>query len=123
MTAICIKCGAKKSFPYNKCGECAFDPQLAREDLVKSVCLSSGRYGSQFEKEKYDDELNSYSAQLRSGLSVEYDQEEIERLDMQLTEVEELDDKPIFKYLLRVFLPGILLLLFLIGVLVVLKWR
>ena len=106
MTAICIKCGARKSNPYEKCPDCAFDPQHDREDLVKSVYLSLGRFDSQIDKEKYDDQLSCYSARLRSGLSVEYDQAEIERLDMQLTEVEALDDKSILNYLLRVFFPA-----------------
>ena len=103
MTAIYIKCGARKSLPYEKCPNCAFDLQHDREDLVKSVYLSSGRFDSQSDKEKYSGELNSYSERLRSGLSIEYDQAEIERLDMQLTEIEALDDKSILSYLFQFF--------------------
>ena len=40
---------------------------------------------------------------------------EIERLDRQLTEIEAVDNKSVVNYLLRVFFPGLLLLLFLIG--------
>lgn len=121
MTAICLKCGTKKSLPYEKCSKCDFDPQLNRDDLVKSVYLSSGRFDSESEKEHYDDVLNSYSKRLRSGLSVEYDQADIERLTMQLTEVEAFDDKSILNYMFRLLFPVILLVLFLIGVLLVLK--
>ncbi len=112
---------SKEIASVRKCPDCAFDPQQDREDLVKSVYLSSGRFDSQSNKEKYEEQLNSYSVRLRSGLSVEYDQAEIERLDAQLTEVEMFDENLILKYLFRVFFPGILLLLFLIGVLMILK--
>jgi len=88
---------------------------------VKSVYLSSGRFDSESEKKNYDEKLNEYSERLRSGLSIEYDEDDIVRLHKQLAEVEGFDDNSILSYLFRVFFPGILLVLFLIGVLLILK--
>lgn len=100
---------------------CGFRPGEETDDLVKSVYLSVGRYDTEEERTRYRTELEMIASRLREGHGFEFDPTELERLRMQKGHVESISTGSLVRYLLRVFLPGIIFLLILIGVLYALK--
>lgn len=122
MYAVCLKCGESKDAPYKRCNQCGFNP-TDDDSLVKSVYLSVGRYDTPDEQSRYEYELNELAKEIRSGHEIAFDRVDIDRLRRQKIEVESVSDAGVLRYLLRVFFPGLLVLLILVGVLVVLKLR
>jgi len=121
MFAICLRCGATKELPYETCVGCGFQPTEEDESLLKSVYLSLGRYDTPDEQSRYALELVTLAEQLRRGEEIEFDGDDLRRLQKQKGEVEHLSYAGTTYLLFRIFFPGILLLLILIGVLVILK--
>lgn len=122
MHAICLRCGETKDAPDEKCGGCGYHPK-DNESLVKSVYLSIGRYDAPAKQMEYRYELQKLAKQIREGNIVAFDSVEIIRLQKQKIEVETVSDLGGVRYLTKVFLPGFLFLLLLLGVLVALKMR
>ncbi|WBQ17838.1 hypothetical protein [Sphingobium yanoikuyae] len=77
--AVCVKCGALKRAAWQKCPNCSFDPKSDEKSLIKSVYLSAGRF-SDGENPQYESELDIISVKIRNGVSINYDQECMERL-------------------------------------------
>lgn len=120
--AICLRCGETKDVPYEQCGRCGYQP-TNDDSLVKSVYLSLGRYDTPAEQSKYEHELKQLAKQIREGHEIAFDSEDVIRLQKQKVEVESVSDLGVFRYLTRVFFPGLLFLLILFGVLIALKLR
>ena len=121
VTAVCIRCGVEKPSPYEKCDHCQLDPREDQDDLVKSVYMSSERFDSAAARRDYDNKLHIYAQRIGTGVNIDYDPREIERLRMQLAEVESIDDRSLMRYLWNAFFPGILFVVILVGILIVLR--
>jgi len=89
--------------------------------LVKSVYLSLGRYDTEEERTRYRAELDTISRQLGAGEEIKFDRAELERLRRQKADVDSTGDWSLFRYLVRLFLPGIVIVLLLIGILYALR--
>lgn len=120
-SAICIKCGTEKTAPWKKCQNCRFDPSKNEDDLVKSVYLSSGRYEDQEKQKKYMHELDNIGELIKNGQSPSFDSDDLERLREQKHDVESISLLTVFKTLFRLFLPAIIFLAILYGLLLFLK--
>jgi hypothetical protein len=68
-------------------------------------------------------ELKTLAKQIRDGNEIVFDGAEMARLWKQKAEVESVSDIGALRYLAKVFFPGLLLLLLLLGVLIALKMR
>ncbi len=121
MVAICIQCGVEKTTLYEKCRKCAFEPRKTQENLIKSVYLSSARFDSEVDKKEYELELRSYAERIRKRLPIAFDPVEVERLRIQHAETDGFNEKSTVRYLFKVFLPGLILLLELICVVIALN--
>jgi hypothetical protein len=115
--AICISCGSRKNKLYHKCGGCGFDPTADDQSLVKSMYLSTGRFvtGEETEEEyesqkTYSIELDDIAEQIKNGRSVEYDQNELTRLQEQLSLVRSIPFTTVRGAVVRIFLPAFVLL-------------
>ena len=106
--AICLKCGASKKLPWQKCRECGFAPE--GEDLVRSVYLSVGRYRDVQVQERYTQDLTQIRAQIRNGQAVEFDEAELDRLRKERVKLESVPAHAVWMALLRFFLPALLFL-------------
>lgn len=122
ISAVCIKCGAFKEFPWELCDQCGLNPEQDEQSLVKSVYLSVGRYEEEDDRKRYSDELREIANRIRSGESIEYPPSELICLLEQKKLVDAVTGWHLVKYLMWFFLPGILFVaaLFLMGY--VLQW-
>ncbi len=91
--------------------------------MVKSVYLSVGRYDTLDKQSQYASELRDLAKQIRDGREVAFDLEDLSQLANQKAMLESVSMAGALRYLARVLLPGILVLLLLIAVLIVLKLR
>lgn len=85
--AVCIVCGEEKRSPWKICKSCGFDPNSSPDALVKSVYLSTGRYEDRADKDIYKDHLLKFSEDIKSGISVYYEECDILRLTKQMDSV------------------------------------
>ncbi len=115
--AICISCGADKHAPYRKCRHCRLDPSKDDALSVKSVYLSTSRYVSGEEteeeieqQERYSKELDRLAQLLQSGQPIEYDKEEITRLQKNLELMRSVSGSQVWGAAFRLVLPGIIFL-------------
>lgn len=112
MKALCINCGSFKTNPWDECHECDFFP--IGEDLVKSVYCSTGRFACDPVLGKaYEHELLKMARDIRAGIPVIFDRDELSRLRLERDNVLEYNPS-VVKILLRVSLPTIVLLLIII---------
>ena len=92
--------------------------------LVKSVYLSSGRYEDEEERARYMEELDGIGALIRNGRPPSFDLQELKRLQQQKRDVESVSWLSVFYALFRIFLPGIIFLAILYGLILLLRlWR
>jgi hypothetical protein len=106
MKSICIRCGAAKKLPWNKCRRCSFLPK--DDDLVKSVYCSIGRFDEPDDAADYEKELEEMSSALARGEPIVYDEAELERLREQRRLVGSVRGPDLLLALFRIFLPAIL---------------
>lgn len=113
--AICISCGARKIAPYEKCCHCGLDPSKDDTLLVKSVYLSTGRYvsGDETEEEadqqkRYSKELDRFGQMLENGQPIEYDDEEMARLQKNLDLMRSISRPRVWGALFRFAIPGMI---------------
>lgn len=78
--------------------------------MLRSVYLSTARYSSGEEQEKYLAELNRASSVLQGGGSLVFDDGELRRLAEQKSTVESVKTRHILLYLAKLFAPGAALL-------------
>ena len=77
-TAISVRCGAGKTGPQCSCGVCKFDPkQGTREDVAKSIYLSTARFDDPADQEEYRHQLAECGRIIRSGGTIPYDSDEL----------------------------------------------
>ena len=118
MNAICMRCGHAKQQPSRKCRHCGLADD---EMLVRSVYLSPERFDDPDEQRKYAEELLALSEALKSGRQVDFDEHELQRLREQLQAVNEVRWRHVFVALFRIFLPMIIVLATLYGVILLLR--
>lgn len=78
--------------------------------MVKSVYLSTARFNALADRRRYERELDKVSEAIRRGAPVDFDAVELSRLASQRHFVESVRTRHVLLYLLRVFLPGIVIL-------------
>lgn len=111
--AICLRCGAAKSRPWQKCRRCGFSPEADQDCLVKSVYLSVARFDDSARAAEYEAVLDVVGKRIRAGHEPEFDLAELDRLAKQREVVESVPMSAVWGALFRFFLPGL-------GVLIVL---
>ena len=118
--AICSNCGNEKKEPQLICKACGHDPTASEEEMVKAVYLSLGRFENESDQQSYKSQLQSYSAHIKSGQSIEYEPNEIQRLTHQKHLVESVSTTDVWLYLAKFFFPAIIFIasLFILGYLV-----
>jgi hypothetical protein len=121
--AICVRCGAWKRQPWHPCRRCKFDPTRDREALVRSVYLSAGRFDSLPERRAYRETLRRMATDIEAGASPSFDETELQRLRTQRDLLRSIPTSAVYATLLRLFLPAILFLAALYGLVLFLKWR
>lgn len=118
--AVCIRCGAWKRWPPEKCRRCGFEPS-DDVDLSKSLYLSKARFDDADERADLGPFLEEASATLRAGGTVQYDPAELQRLSERLSDFRSVSSRQVWGAVFRFFLPGILLLAALFGLLYLLR--
>jgi hypothetical protein len=114
--AICIRCGNKKSTPWEKCGRCGYDPSRDEDALVKSVYLSVGRFRESAAKDRYRTNLDQIGEALEAGEQPAFQESELARLKAEKAFVESVRPSAAWAAILRLFLPAVGLLILLFGI-------
>jgi hypothetical protein len=120
--AVCIACGANKEDAWEPCDQCGLNPESDEGSLIKSVYLSVGRYEDEDDRERYATELLEIANRIRKGDVIEYLPTELARLSEQKKFVDSVTGWHLVLYLLRVFLPGILIVVMLFLMAYFLQW-
>jgi hypothetical protein len=113
--ALCLRCGAAKATPWATCRRCKFNPEGDEDALVKSVYLSEGRFEDPDEQERYRTELQHMAEELSAGHPIIFEPDELRRLLEQKRLVESIRPAAAFKALFKYFLPVILFVVVLWG--------
>jgi hypothetical protein len=108
--SICIKCGAKKYLPWQRCKHCKFDPSGDEDALVRSVYLSTGRFEEPDDQTSYIPELSRLAGIIQSGLPIEFDAAELSRLSSQQRNFVSVPWSAAWGAIFRFFLPALLLI-------------
>lgn len=112
LKSVCIRCGSFKREPWGRCSKCDFTPD--GDDLVKSVYCSTGRFSEDPERAcQYLEELKEISNLIKNNQEITYNQDEINRLKKERN-ISSVSNIYIFRYLLKVFMPAIILLVILL---------
>lgn len=119
--AICLRCGEAKQAALDVCPRCGLDPRGNPESAIRSVYLSEERFESQIERTNYRRELDEIAYRIRHRQPFEFDGRELNRLRRQHHIVESVTASALVRVLIRFFLPGIIFLIILIGLLVALR--
>lgn len=119
--AVCIQCGAWKRHPARACRRCGLDPRRDGETLVKSVYLSTGRFDAPEDRAAYREELKRASSELAAGTPVQFDERELERLRHERAAVNQVPLRAVYGALGRLFLPAVLFLAVLYGLIFLLR--
>jgi hypothetical protein len=114
--AICVRCGNKKSTPWEKCGRCDCDPSRDEDTLVKSVYLSVGRFREPNAKARYRTDLDRISDALEAGEQPTFQEGELARLKAEKAFVESVRPSVAWAAILRLFLPALGFLMLLFGI-------
>jgi hypothetical protein len=109
--AVCISCGAIKEDIWETCPSCQFDPNCDETSAAKSVYLSFARFDNPVRQEAYSARLGEAAATIRAGTPFNYDAQELKRLLNQKQLVGAVRTSHLVRYLLRLFAPGIILLI------------
>lgn len=108
ISSICISCGSFKKAPWRKCAECGLEPKGI--DLIKSVYCSVGRFSDEAERREYQAVLEEMSSILKSGQEITFEADELDRLAKEQRMVENVTWPKLLMYLLKFFLPFILII-------------
>ena len=79
--------------------------------MIRSLYLSTARFARPEEQTTYARELDEIASAIRSGASIEYDQDELRRLLSEKHLVESTNRRHIISYLVKFFAPAIILLI------------
>ena len=120
--AICLKCGTAKRQPWKLCQECGFDPTLQESAHVKSVYLSIGRFEDDDARDRYSVELAKIGKAIGRGESVEFDEDELERLLQQKQDAESVTVFDVVSIIFHLFLPIVAFLVSMWGLLLLARW-
>lgn len=113
--AICIRCGAEKAHPFDRCGDCHFEPTPDSDDAVRSLYFSEYRFSDPDAMERWLEELESIAPKVKQGAAYEFDSAELKRLHSVARALAAQPAAAANKALLRFFAPAIALLVVLFG--------
>lgn len=102
--SVCIRCGSFKNHPQDKCEQCGFLPETAREK-AESIVLSEGYQAYEEHVARTDAELHAFSEDIKNGRPITFDESEIQRI---INFGEEVDNIPRVGWkraLFQMFLP------------------
>jgi hypothetical protein len=108
--AICIRCGAEKAHPYDRCGDCRFAPARDSEDSARSLYLSEFRFSEPDAMERWLGELESVAERLRRGESYQFESAEVQRMRSIAVALASQPASVAYKALFRFFFPALVLL-------------
>jgi hypothetical protein len=103
------------------CGACGLDPTQDPEALVRSVYLSTGRFDDFDEGEAYREELAGIALQIQAGQAPSFDEADLARLREQRAHVLQVKPRFVAGALARLFLPALLFLAALWGLVFLLR--
>jgi len=86
--AICINCGAEKSYPKKKCPVCGFIPRT-NLDIAKSIAASTNGWLDEPEDAPSVEELRKIGAQIKSGQPPSIREEVVMRMLQEKQRVDE----------------------------------
>ena len=78
--AVCVRCGQFKTLPFKACKRCHFDPHGDRRAMAESLMLSDAYYDPEKDYRPGKAELQQAATRIRSGASVEWDEETLAKL-------------------------------------------
>jgi hypothetical protein len=119
--AVCIRCGNRKRAPWRRCRRCGLDPTGDPEALVRSVYLSTGRFDAPDAKRSWSAALDAIADGIEAGSAPDFDEAELRRLRAQRDAVRSVAPSAVWGAVLRLFLPGIVFLAILYGVVLLLR--
>lgn len=108
--AICIRCGAEKAHPYDRCGDCRFEPARDSDDIAESLYLSEFRFSEPDAIERWLGELEAIAERLRRRESYHVEPAELQRMRSVAVSLASQPASVAYKALLRYFLPALVLL-------------
>ncbi|HVT88896.1 MAG TPA: hypothetical protein VHD56_08600 [Tepidisphaeraceae bacterium] len=109
LKAVCISCGTSKSAPWKTCTCCGFNPSTTRNNLIKSIYLSDGRYIGRKVEGTPDIQKELFIAQniLKSGQEIEYDEAKLLEIAKFANEFERVPPSAVWGAVFRSFAPGL----------------
>jgi hypothetical protein len=120
--SICIDCGAQKSDIWSTCPECGLDPNRDEDVKLKSFYYSTGRFSGEEDRIAYAQELARISVKRKNGEDLVFDAHDLSRLKEQLAAYEAIKTKDLVLFLVRLFAPGLMLLLIFVAVYLLLHY-
>lgn len=109
MTAICIRCGARKKRPPQECANCHLLP-ASEEDRAKALILSTAYEIDGEYKGKSQQELDKIAEQIRAGHPYPFDQNEVDAVIAYARSVEAIPASRLVFDLVKWIGPPILIL-------------
>ena len=87
------------------------------ETKIRSLVLSTSRFGQEDEHDQRLSELERISAELESGLAYEYDSRELERLRNEIRTLDSVPMSAVWSALWVMFRPAVLILVVMLCIL------
>jgi hypothetical protein len=113
--AVCLQCGSKKARPLDLCEQCGLDPNASDDATVKNVYLSTVRFHDPDREDDdqtaYAEELDRVAEQIRRGVPIAFDPDELRRLGEINRMLKEVSPTDVWWWLMRAFYPAVLFLL------------
>jgi len=120
--AICIRCGAEKAAPCDRCGDCHFKPDRESDDMARSLYLSEFRYSDPNMMEGCLTELELVAQRLRRGESYDFESAEVQRMRSVAEKLASQPASAAYRALFRFLLPGLIFLALLWGAILLLRF-
>jgi len=77
--AVCIKCGAYKGSPFQRCPDCGFSPEGDHLAMAQSLILSTAYYDEDRDYIPTKQELSDASTIIKSGGTIDWDKSKLAR--------------------------------------------
>lgn len=113
--AVCIKCGAIKSYSIQKCKTCHFRPE-EEEDKAKSLILSDDYEIDNEYLGKDIEELKKIASAIQSGADYKFSEQEVQDIIAYAHKVMNIPKEQLFFGLIKWLGPVVLWFLFLLAI-------
>jgi predicted amidophosphoribosyltransferase len=113
--AICIRCGAEKAHPYDRCGDCRFEPAPQSDDSARSLYFSEFRFSDRQAMGRWLEELEFIAERLQRGERYEFETAEVQRMYVVAEALASQPSSVAWRALFRFFAPALLFLALLWG--------